>query len=106
MTKINQMKQKLFSFILFTIISVPLFAQAGDGNAGIKAANVLVKGYFDDVTTLMFAIAAIVGLVGAIRVYIAWNNGDQDINKKIMGWFGAIIFIVLVGVVLKAFFGV
>jgi len=99
MKKINRIKQSFF--VLLAFISLPALAQ---GTQGIDSAAGEINKYFTSVGNLVLAIAAVVGLVGAIRVYIAWNNGDQDINKKIMGWFGAILFIVIVGVVLKAFF--
>ena len=47
---------------------------------------------------------AVVGLIGGVRVYIKWQSGDQDTQKAIMGWFGACLFLILVGVVIKAFF--
>jgi hypothetical protein len=43
-------------------------------------------------------------LIGGVRVYIKWQSGDQDTQKAIMGWFGACLFLILVGVVIKAFF--
>ncbi|MGE8425469.1 MAG: DUF4134 family protein, partial [Sphingobacterium siyangense] len=51
-------------------------------------------------------IGAVVGIVGGVRVYIKWNSGDNDINKELMGWGGSCLFLVLVSVVIKAFFGV
>lgn len=80
-----------------------VFAQ---GNTGIDTATSEIKGYFDGVSNLVLAIGAIVGLIGGIRVYVKWNNGDQDVTKSIMGWFGACLFLILVGVVIKAFFGI
>ena len=53
---------------------------------------------------LIIAIGAVVGLIGGVRVYIKWQSGDQDTQKAIMGWFGACLFLILVGVVIKAFF--
>ena len=54
----------------------------------------------------MSADGAVVGIIGGVRVYIKWNSGDQDINKDIMGWGGSCLFLVLVSVFIKAFFGV
>lgn len=39
-----------------------------DGVAGIDEANKKVRGYFNAGTNLMYAIGAIVGLIGAIKV--------------------------------------
>src|SRR5580658_9531928 len=44
-------------------------AQTADGNNGINQANTLIRSYFQTGTQLMYAIGALVGLVGAIRVF-------------------------------------
>ncbi|NLU91386.1 DUF4134 domain-containing protein [Chitinophaga sp. Ak27] len=84
-----------------------VFAQAGgNGNAGITAAETQVKGYFSTAVNLVYAIGAIVGLVGAVKVFNKWNSGDQDTGKVASAWFGSCIFLVVVATVLKGFFGV
>ena len=72
--------------------------------AGIDQATAEVTSYIDPVSNLIIAVGAVVGLIGGIRVYIKWQSGDQDTQKSLMGWFGACLFLVLVGVVIKAFF--
>lgn len=74
--------------------------------AGIDAASSEISSYIDPIGNMIIVIGAVIGLVGGIRVFIKWNNGDQDTNKAIMSWFGSCIFLVLVGVVIRAFFGV
>jgi hypothetical protein len=81
-------------------------AMAQDGNAGINQATTQVKSYFDTGTNLMYAIGAIVGLVGAIKVFKKWNDGEHDTGKVASSWFGSCIFLVIVATVLKSFFGV
>jgi len=83
-----------------------LIAQTGGGTTGINAATSSLTSYVDPVSTLTLAIGAVVGIIGGVRVYIKWNSGDQDINKELMGWGGSCLFLVLVSVVIKAFFGV
>jgi len=85
---------------------VAVYGQTGNGNAGITQATNEVKGYFDDGTKLMYAIGAIVGLIGAVKVYNKWNSGDPDTNKVAAAWFGSCIFLVVVATVLRSFFGV
>jgi len=77
---------------------------AAQNAAGIDQATTEVKSYIDPISNLIIAIGAVVGLIGGIRVYIKWQSGDQDTQKSLMGWFGACLFLVLVGVVIKAFF--
>ncbi|ULT38698.1 DUF4134 domain-containing protein [Niabella defluvii] len=81
-------------------------AVAQDGNAGITEATSKVKSYFSTGTNLMYAVGAVVGLVGAVKVFNKWNSGDPDTNKVAAAWFGSCIFLVVVATVLKSFFGV
>jgi len=77
-----------------------------DGNQGIAEATSKVAGYFDTGTDLMYAIGAIMGLVGAVKVYSKWNAGEPDTAKVATAWFGSCIFLVVVATVLKSFFGI
>lgn len=81
-------------------------AMAQDGNAGINQATSEVKSYFDTGTKLMYAIGAINGLVGAIKVYKKMGDGDHDTSKVASSWFASMIFLVIVATVIKAFLGV
>ncbi|MEJ7691588.1 DUF4134 domain-containing protein [Daejeonella sp.] len=90
--------------ITFIFLTAPLIAQ--DGNAGINEATNKVKSYFDTGTNLMYAIGAVVGLIGAIKVYQKWNGGEPDTGKVASAWFGSCIFLVVVATVLQSFFGI
>ena len=81
-----------------------LYAQGGNGTAGIQEATTQVTSYFDPLTKLMYAIGAVLGLVGAIKVYGKWNSGDQDTQKTAVSWFGSMIFLVIVATVVRSFF--
>lgn len=93
----------LTSFVLLFIAST-VFGQSGQ--AGINQADQEVRGYFTVGTNLMYAIGAIVGLIGAVKVYQKWNSGDPDTGKVAAAWFGSCIFLVVVATVISAFFGV
>ncbi|TDK50841.1 DUF4134 domain-containing protein [Algoriphagus formosus] len=80
-------------------------AQDGNGVAGIEAASNQVSGFFRSGVTLMYAIGAIVGLVGAVKVFNKWNSGDPDTGKVAAAWFGSCVFLVVVSLVLQSFFG-
>lgn len=107
-TKImNQKRAKLFALAATAYcMLVNLTVNAQDGNAGITQAANQVRGYFATGTNLMYAIGAVVGLVGAVKVYQKWNGGDQDTGKVAAAWFGSCIFLVIVATVLQSFFGV
>lgn len=91
---------------LVLITSVAITAYAQDGIAGINQANQQVRSYFAAGTNLMYAIGALLGLIGAIKVYQKWNAGDQDTGKVAAAWFGSCVFLVVVATVIQSFFGV
>lgn len=80
--------------------------KAQDATAAINDANQRVRSYFAAGTNLMYAIGAIVGLIGAVKVYQKWNSGDHDTSKTAAAWFGSCVFLVIVSTVIRAFFGV
>lgn len=98
------MKKKHLLLVLGCLLTTAnVFSQ--DGNAGIQQATTLVQGYFSTGCTLMYAIGAVVGIVGAIKVYQKWNAGEPDTGKVAAAWFGSCIFLVVVATVIKSFFG-
>lgn len=80
--------------------------RAQDGTAGINEANTKVRSYFSAGTNLMYAVGAIVGLIGAVKVFQKWNAGDHDTGKVAAAWFGSCVFLVVVATVIRSFFGV
>lgn len=104
-------KRLSISWKKYALLSVLLLAATGyvmaqDGAAGIQAANSQVRGYFDAGTQLMYGVGALVGLIGAVKVYQKWNSGDQDTSKVAASWFGSCIFLVVVALIIRSFFGV
>ena len=76
----------------------------GNGIKGITDATSMVTSYFAPLTKLNYAVGAVVGLIGGIKVYQKFSSGDPDTSKTAASWFGACIFLVIVGVVLESFF--
>lgn len=106
MTKrVNNWQKPVYLIGMAVLIAVyNVSAQTGVAG-GIGAATAQVKSAYTYVGPLILAIGGVVGLAGGIRVYIKWNNGDQDVQKELIGWAGSCIFLVLVGTILTAFFG-
>ncbi len=100
--RIEKVYRKAETF--FAVLTLGIYSAAAQSAAGIDQATAEVTSYVDPISNLIIAIGAVVGLIGGVRVYIKWQSGDQDTQKAIMGWFGACLFLVLVGVVIKAFF--
>ena len=74
MTETSKKKQIILA-VLLTAASISAFAQ-GNGMAGITEATNLVTSYFDPATKLIYAIGAVVGLIGGIKVYGKFSSGD------------------------------
>lgn len=100
------MKGKSKYCLVLLLLMLSRLALAQDGNAGINQATQQVRSYFQSGTNLMYAIGAIVGLVGAVKVFNKWNNGEPDTGKVAAAWFGSCVFLVVVATVLQSFFGV
>jgi hypothetical protein len=92
-------------FIMALLISTTASAQNADGNAGINQANTLIRSYFTTGTQLMYAISAVIGLAGAIHVYVKMLRGHHDTQQAATAWFSACIFIAVVATVIQFFFG-
>ena len=98
-------RSKVFIVMLCSWL-LPVLVYGQDGVAGINEANNMVRSYFDSGTKLMYAVGALLGLIGAVKVYQKWNNGDPDTGKVAAAWFGSCVFLVLVTTVIKTFFNV
>jgi len=102
--KFSPKTMSIAAILLASAIKNKIYAQ--DGIAGINEANQQVRSYFDAGTQLMYAIGAILGLIGAVKVYQKWNAGDPDTGKVAAAWFGSCVFLVVVATVIQSFFGV
>jgi hypothetical protein len=98
----KQRKKNLLATTALLIGSVA-FAQ-GNGTAGITEATQMVTSYFDPATQLIYAIGAVVGLIGGVKVYNKFSSGDPDTSKTAASWFGACIFLIVAATILRSFF--
>ena len=64
----------------------------------------MVKSYFEPAVRLIYAIGAVVGLVGAIKTYNKCSSGDAVTGKTAASWFGSCVFLIVAATVLKSFF--
>jgi hypothetical protein len=98
------MKKRLFfAAALLFAATTSAFAQ-GNGLAGITDATTMVTSYFDPGTKLIYAVGAVMGLVGGIKVYNKFSSGDPDTSKTAAAWFGACIFLIVAATILRSFF--
>lgn len=105
--RIGIFKTKLLLAVVSALISVSSWAQTSNAfSTALNTASAEIGSVVDSVSKLMLYVGGVVGVVGAVRIYIKWNNGDQDVTKAIVGWGGACLFLVLSGGVIKLVFGI
>lgn len=100
------MTKKQAIYLMFALVvatTTEVYAQ-GNGLAGITEATKMVTSYFDPATKLIYAIGAVVGLIGGVKVYQKFSSGDQDTSKTAASWFGACIFLIVAATILRSFF--
>ena len=82
------------------------YAQRGSGH-GVSAINEAAnafKGYLTPVQNLLYAIAAIIALLGGFSIFAKLQNGDQDVKKTIMQVVGGCVAFIAMATALPAFF--
>lgn len=99
----NSRQKILLGALFILLLGNEAFGQ-GDGIAGIAEATQMVTGYFDPATKLIYAIGAVVGLIGGVKVYNKFSSGDPDTSKTAASWFGACIFLIVAATILRSFF--
>lgn len=99
----EKQNNELFLTTIIFLSGILVFAQ-GNGSAGINEATQMVTSYFDPATKLIYAIGAVVGLIGGVKVYNKFSSGDPDTSKTAASWFGACIFLIVAATILRSFF--
>lgn len=100
----NKMKKKRLIMMLAVVAAASAAMAQGNGQAGITEATQMVTSYFDPGTKLIYAIGAVIGLVGGVKVYQKFSSGDPDTSKTASSWFGACIFLIVAATILRSFF--
>ena len=96
-------KKQLFLSAALLLSASSTFAQ-GTGLSGITEATSMMTSYFDPATKLVYAVGAVVGLIGGVKVYGKFSSGDPDTSKVAASWFGACIFLIVAATILRSFF--
>ena len=97
-------QRKKILLVAITILAGFSVTGQGNGTAGITEATQMVTSYFDPATQLIYAIGAVVGLIGGVKVYNKFSSGDPDTSKTAASWFGACIFLIVAATILRSFF--
>jgi len=106
--KLNQTQKLGLLVVALTVIShTPSFATgSGPGSAALTTAATQIGGYFPLVKLIAWAGAAVIAMVGGIRIFQKWNSGDHDINKELVMYGGSMLFLIIAPNVISNFFGI
>lgn len=70
-----------------------------------QARQDLTSSFFSSVDASL-VLAAIFGIIGALKIYHNWQMGKERITADVSAWFFASLFMVLMGAFVRAIFGI
>ena len=98
--------------ILAPIITVSIFfavlpeapAQIPPGIPEFNDGKNHIAQNFHVLSGTVLVLGAIFGLLGGLRVYNNWQLGKRNIDEEVIGWFGACIFLSVLGTFLRVLY--
>ncbi|PZV87241.1 uncharacterized protein DUF4134 [Algoriphagus aquaeductus] len=104
---------KLSYRLILCAISLLLFFSATDtygqsppGVSKFQEVETDMKSFYVALSRLSFAVGAVSGLVGGLRVYNNWQMGKHQIDVQVVSWFGACLFLATMGFFLSGLYAV
>jgi conjugative transposon protein traE len=101
---LSKFSPKVQAVVALSMLTTLAHAQGNRGVGAIGQAAATFRSYQGPVQSLLYAIAAVIALVGAFNIYFKMQNGDQDVKKTILMTIGGCIAFVAMAVALPAFF--
>lgn len=96
----------LMVIIIFSIGLVDSMGQTPPGIPEINEGKNLMAQNFRALSRAVLVLGAVFGLLGGLRIYNNWQMGKRNIDIEVAGWFGACIFLSVLGVFLSALYQV
>lgn len=96
-------KKKASVLCCLAFVNVTMMAQSKIAS-GLDKATSEVTGLFDKAVNLLYAVCAIMAIIGAFHVYSKWSSGDPDVTKAAAGWIGGLIFVIVSITIIKTVF--
>lgn len=93
--------------LIANFLMVSAIAQAqtkGSITGGLEKATAEVNGIFNTACNLLYAVCAIMAIIGAFHVYSKWTSGDPDVTKAAAGWIGGLVFVGVATTIIKYVF--
>lgn len=90
--------------LMFVVCMMAVCTIQAAGAADLAGIATEISGYQTVVQNILYAVAAIISLVGAFNIFNKMSNGDQDVKKTVMLTLGGCIAFVALAKALPAFF--
>lgn len=74
--------------LLYTGWQGMVYAQSSGGSDALNGATAEIRSYYTPVKSLIWVVAACLGLVGAIRLYNKFTSSDPESSKHAAGFLG------------------
>ena len=103
--RLPQSRQLLICILSLYLIALAFPASGQPGINEMQQASQDLAADFFSAFDLSLVIAAILGIIGAVRIYHNWQMGADRIDQQVAAWFFAAMFMILAGAFLKALFG-
>lgn len=71
----------------------------------LQQAHQELSSSFFSARDVSLVLAAILGIIGAVRIYHNWQMGKPHITTEVSAWFFSALFMVLLGAFCQAVFG-
>jgi len=91
--------------MIFGCCLLVLGATAQPGISEMQQAQQNLRSTFFSAMDCSLVLAAVFGIIGAIRIYHNWQMGHPRIDEQVAAWFFAAFFMVLAGAFLRGVFG-
>lgn len=98
------MIKKFFTTVSMLATSMVIMADSTKITKGLGDAADDVKKIFETAINLLYAVCAIMAIIGAFHVYSKWTSGDPDVTKAAAGWVGGLIFVGVAITIIRAVF--
>lgn len=91
--------------LTFCCCLLALGADAQPGIDEMQQAQQNLRSSFFSAMDCSLVLAALFGILGAVRIYHNWQMGHPRIDQAVASWFFAAFFMVLAGAFLRGMFG-
>lgn len=96
----------LITAVFLSVVCFEIPAQVPPGIDEINEGKNMMAQNFRALSGVILVLGSIFGLFGGLRIYNNWQMGKRNVDEEVAGWFGACIFLSLLGIFLGALYNV